>query len=109
MNPALEKALWLFGAAMVGLNGKIVFDWLKAKRNRSTAASTCPLHDQHHEDIVELKRCTRHMKSEIAIQDERTETILKCFDERREDFKVIRGEISDIKVSLGKLAERVQG
>ncbi|MHC4106102.1 MAG: hypothetical protein ACYSR9_14260, partial [Planctomycetota bacterium] len=79
MDPTLEKALLVCGAALVGLNGKIVFDWLKARKNGGIklSATDCPMHGQHHEDIAELKQCTRHLKSEVAVQDERTQTILK--------------------------------
>jgi hypothetical protein len=107
IDPTLEKALWLGAAAMVGLNGKIVFDWLRAKRNGRSGA-TCPLHEQCQSEVSDLKRCTAHMKSELAVQDERTETILKRLDDGREDFRIMRGEISDIKVSLGELAGRAQ-
>jgi uncharacterized coiled-coil DUF342 family protein len=66
------------------------------------------MHGQHHEDIAELKQCTRHLKSEVAVQDERTQTILKRLDEGRKDFRAIRSDIEDINVSLGRLAEQVQ-
>ena len=102
----MPENLVIFGfvaAGLVGLNGKIVYDWLK-QRKTGQEKQYCPLHTPHHEDIEGLKRCTMVLKGDVSRHEvlltERTTEIFKKLDESAGDIKELGASVSKIARDL---------
>ncbi len=82
-------------AAGVVLIGKIVWDWLS--KNRTTEGAYMTI---EHCDAAREKCCMPSIKKEIGVLGARLQEAEKKLDQGREDFRLLRVDISGIKESL---------
>jgi len=91
----MDQILVVIAAVVVGFIGKIIWDWLVTGRTEKGVYQTVAHCDEHRE-----KCGVSENGKDIVALDTRVTGIEKQMDEGRENFKILRGEISGINKSL---------
>lgn len=99
---------------LVALNFKIVFEWLKCRRNQNPAAAPSASTGQidsfnsiRDMQILELEKCIMKLKQDVTEQktklEERTTQIFNELRETRAEFKTVNKNILDLSKKISGL------
>ncbi|MBT4877928.1 MAG: hypothetical protein HON48_22335 [Desulfobacula sp.] len=99
----LESLFLIVVAAILGFVCKIIYDWLKTGRTEKGVF----VKTDHCETIRE-KCCVPELKKDVGIIENRMDAAEKSLDRGREDFRLLRKDISEINLTLAGMAETLK-
>jgi len=91
----LDPVVSIILAAVIGFLAKIVWDWLSSGRTEKGVYVKTKDCEAHRE-----KCCMPELKKDFGVMDSRMAAAEKSLDRGREDFRLLRKDISGIKESL---------
>jgi hypothetical protein len=95
----LESVFLVIIAAIVGFVFKIIWDWFMTGRTEKGLYV-----EKDHCEKFREKCCMPELKKEVGVIENRMDAAEKSLDRGREDFKLLRQDISEINLTLAGMA-----
>lgn len=105
MTPTNDVIVALFIGSSVSLIIKIVWDWLKDRRNPPPVIKN-PLCNLHDLAIIRIDSCLTHVKDHTIKLSEQIGFHSMLLDEGKKDFGKMKTDIAEICTNVGILLDR---
>jgi len=101
-----QTIAYIILANVIALNFKIVWEFIKERKNGNNNNHTCLFHNTHNSQIKKLEVCVNAMKREDAKFHATVETELKNIatqlNDGKEHFKTLSKSINHLKIAFAK-------
>mgnify|MGYP000459953964 CR=1 FL=1 len=99
----LDPVFTLIIAGVVGFVFKIIWDWFMTGRTEKGLYV-----EKDHCEKFREKCCMPELKKEVGVIENRMDAAEKSLDRGREDFRLLRKDISEINLTLAGMAETLK-